>query len=795
MGRMKEQGGETVGRKRFTAAGEAALRWANNAASELGHSFVGSEHLLVGAARFHEVGRLLAEQHLQPEQLIEQLEKYWGRGNAGLGGLQGLTEEAKCCIGAAAGDAIRLGQGDVAPVHLLLGILRIHGSTGCEVLERLGADSDRLFTRAVETARRNKMGGDMEMTKLLDKFSVDLTARAAEGRCATVIGRERELGQIVQILCRKSKNNPALVGKPGVGKTALAEKLAGEIVKGRVPGALRDKRVVALYMSSLVAGTKYRGEFEERLRDILEEVIRAGNVILFVDEMHTIVGAGSAEGAIDAANILKPALGRGELQMIGATTEKEYRKYIERDAALSRRFSRVEVPEPTARETEEILMGLRTSLERFHGVTYTEGAIRAAVRLSQRYMPHRCWPDKAVDLMDEAAAMVRLRQEGSLTERQKRQKQGLEQRLSGAVERGQYEKAADLRDELNRMNQELKEKRLRQGSGQVEECHVASVVSSRTGIPESMVRGRLDDTLVGLGTRLREKIVGQEEAIETVTAALLRSRMGYGGDRRPRGCFLFTGPTGVGKTELCRRLAAELYGEQESLIRLDMTELSEKTGTASLIGAPPGYAGYGEGGMLTEKVRNHPYSLVLFDEVEKAHGDVRALLLQIMDEGKLTDAEGFAVDFRNTVVVMTCNLGAESIMRQGAALGFAAEKPNRQKALRKELESCFSGEFLGRLDAIVPFFPLEGGNRRTMTEKLLEEFRRELEREGRTLELSPQVADYLLARWENDGYGVRTLRRLIGRELADPLARLLAQGKWKAHAKLEISDKGIKVVL
>ena len=631
------------------------------------------------------------------------------------------------------------------------------------------------------------------MTKRLDKFSLDLTESAAQGQCPAVIGREAELESIIGILCRKTKNNPALVGKPGVGKTALAEKLAVEIAGGRVPDQLRDKRLVALYMSSLVAGTKYRGEFEERLRDILEEVIHAGNVILFVDEMHTIVGAGSAEGAIDAANILKPALGRGELQIIGATTEKEYRKYIERDAALSRRFSRVEVPEPTEQETLEILRGIQRDFERFHGITYTSGAIEAAVRLSGRYFPEKCWPDRAVDLMDEAAAMVHLEAEKQISGRSLKTRRHLEEKLSGAVEKRQYEKAADLRDELSRLNQELQEKGRSRGGCVVEPRHMAMVVSRRTGIPMSAVQGRPDERLLGLGQRLGQRVIGQETAIETVTKALLRSRLGFDSGHRPRGCFLFTGPTGVGKTELCRALAQELYGQRDALIRLDMTELSEKTGTASLIGAPPGYAGYGEGGMLTEKVRRRPYSLVLFDEVEKAHGDVRALLLQIMDEGKLTDAEGISVDFRNTVVVMTCNLGAGAIGREGAALGFAGTAPDRDGSIRRELETCFSGEFLGRLDAIVPFSRPSEQARRTIAEKLLRDFCRQVEREGRSLQPDDGVAAYLCRQWKNDGYGVRSLRRAVDQELADPLARLLAEGKWTGRARIITEENGLRV--
>lgn len=785
-----------MARKRFSETGEAAVRFAELTAAQLGHSYVGSEHLLAGVVRTGDPGvlRLLEEDQISTAALLEALKVRTGSGSAGYYPLQGLTTQARLSILAAAGEALEAGERQVGPLHLLMGVLRVPGAAGGELLSALGADQNRLFTRALEAARKPKQGG-CDMTKLLDKFSLDLTEKAAGGQCAPVIGRERELESIIQILCRKTKNNPALVGKPGVGKTALAEKLAMEIAGGMVPEPLRDKRVVALYMSSLVAGTKYRGEFEERLRDILDEVIHAGNVILFVDEMHTIVGAGSAEGAVDAANILKPALGRGEIQIIGATTEKEYRKYIERDAALSRRFSRVEVPEPTEAETLGILKGIQRDFERYHGIHYTEHALEAAVRLSQRYFPERCWPDKAVDLMDEAAAMVRLKAEKGISGRGLRQRKHLEERLSGAVENRQYEKAADLRDELSRLNQELHEKGRSRGGYLVEVRHIAQVVADRTGVPETAVLGRMDGRMTGLSQRLAKRVIGQDAAIETVSRALLRSRLGLTGQQRPRGCFLFTGPTGVGKTELCRALAEELYGQKDALIRLDMTELSEKTGTASLIGAPPGYAGYGEGGMLTEKVRRHPYSLVLFDEVEKAHGDVRALLLQIMDEGKLTDAEGNAVDFRNTVVVMTCNVGAGAILRDGAGLGFASSAPDREAGLRRELATCFSEEFLGRLDAIVPFRQPGQQERRAIAEKLLQEFCRQVERDGRSLKLEDGVAEYLCGKWGRDGYGVRSLHRAIGQELADPLAQLLSEGKWSGCVRVQIEQGSLRTVL
>ncbi len=777
-------------RRKLGISARGCVRRGIQAASALGHSYVGSEHLLLGTASCVGLKQLLGEQGLNPPLLMELTRQLRGEGTPGTVPFQGLTPGGIQCLKHAGEKA---GNSPVEPIHLLLGILS-SPCTALQVLEMTGADPEQLRRDGTRYMLQRKGGEGQMVTKLLDRFSQDLTQKAQEGKCDPVIGREREVERIMEILCRKTKNNPALVGKPGVGKTALAEKLAREIALGQPPERLQGKRVVALYMSSLVAGTKYRGEFEERLRDILDEVTRAGNIILFVDEMHTIVGAGSAEGAIDAANILKPALGRGEIQMIGATTEKEYRKYIEKDAALSRRFSRVTVEEPDQQETLLILKGIRPDYERFHGVTYGDETLKAAVNLSQRYFPQRCWPDKAVDLMDEAAAMVHLRRENSMTGRQRRQRKNLEQKLSGAIEKKQYEKAADLRDELGRLNRELYEKS--HGTlARVEPEHMAAVVARRMGLPENAVLERMDGGLLGLEQRLNRRVLGQQEAIGTVTKVLRRTRIGYGGGKRPKGCFLFAGPTGVGKTELCRALAEELYGEREALIHLDMTELSEKTGTASLIGAPPGYAGYGEGGMLTEKVRNHPYSLVLFDEIEKAHRDVRGLLLQIMDEGKLTDAEGNTVDFRNTVVVMTCNLGADAIMRNGCSLGFAGTGGDKTEAVQKELQECFPKEFLGRLDAVVPFQVPDEAARESIAAKLLKEMKLDLEREGRTLTVEPEVAGYLTKRWSRDAYGVRSLQRILGDEVVDPLAALLAAGKWNGRATVLVRENKIEVVV
>lgn len=766
-----------MGQDRFSPAGITALKWAESTAALLGHSCVDSGHLLAGVSHDLMAGGLLSREGAATERIVSAQQQRWGRGQPGIGGQQGLTEEALRCICAAAKDACQLGKQQVEPAQLLLGILRVTGSEGSRILRMLDADHDRLFTGAMELSQKNGTGGTTMVTKLLDRFSQDLTQKAADGGCMPVIGREAQVEQMVQLLCRKTKNNIALVGKPGVGKTALAEKLAQEITRGEVPDALREKRVVALYMSSLVAGTKYRGEFEERLRDILDEVTRAGNIILFVDEMHTMVGAGSAEGAVDAANILKPALGRGEIQMIGATTGKEYRKYILRDAALSRRFSQVEVPEPSEGETMEILRGLQGEFQKFHHVCYTDGAISAAVTMSGRYLPGRCWPDKAVDLMDEAAAMVRLGLEQRVTGQDRRKRKQLEQHMHDAADQGQYEKAAQLRDQLGQLGQEISQRFRGKGTMVVDRQHIAQVVARETGIPVTEVLETADQSLKSLSARLERQVLGQDAAIEMVAETLLRSRVGLQENRRPRGCFLFAGPTGVGKTELCRALARELYGKTDALIRLDMTELSEKSGTATLIGAPPGYAGYGEGGMLTEKVRRHPYSLVLFDEVEKAHSDVRGLLLQIMDEGQLSDAEGERVDFRNTVVVMTCNLGAAAIQGRQGALGFCPAEGSRDGALRRELEGCFSPEFLGRLDAIVPFRPLGEESRRDIAEKLLTEFVEQAQAAGCSLKLEGDVTDYLLCRWQRDGYGVRSLKRLMERELGNPVALALSEGK------------------
>lgn len=772
-----------------TVGFEMCISEAVTTAASLGHSYVGSVHLLLGTARHSTVAGILKPQGVEPSTLMELTRGAFGTGAVGTLPVQGLSPGALACIRQGVEEARRWAA-ELQPMHLFLGILR-SSCDGRNLLCKAGGEPEKLY----EAAKRYvaERGNNGMVTKLLDRFSQDLTQKAQEGQCDTVIGREKELERIIEILCRKTKNNPALVGKPGVGKTALAEKLAQEIVRGQTPERLQGKRVVALYMSSLVAGTKYRGEFEERLRDILEEVTKAGNIILFIDEMHTMVGAGSAEGAIDASNILKPALGRGEIQMIGATTQKEYHKYIEKDAALSRRFSRVEVSEPGEQETMAILRGLRPDYEKFHGVTYSDEALEAALQLGARYFPQRCFPDKAIDLMDEGAAMVRIRMENGLSGSKKRQKHSLEQRLNGAVEKKQFEKAANLRDELGKLNRELYEKYKSRGMPQVEKSDVAAVVARRTGVPEAAVLERMDKNLVDLSQRLNRRVLGQENAVETVTKILRRSRIGYGGGKRPKGCFLFAGPTGVGKTELCRVLAEELYGQKDALIRLDMTELSEKNGTASLIGAPPGYAGYGEGGMLTERVKNRPYSVVLFDEIEKAHSDVRGLLLQIMDAGKLTDAEGCEVDFRNTVVVMTCNLGADSVLRGGQGVGFLREE-NVEKALERELRQCFSGEFLGRLDAIVPFSVPKAESRSAIVEKLLLEMKKQLEREGRTLEISGEVTEYLLKRWENDGYGVRSLQRLMGDMLVDPLAKLLAEGKWNSGAKLNIKDAEVEAV-
>ena len=685
-----------------------------------------------------------------------------GVGTARLPLPQGFSREARQLLRLAGGEAQLLGSGQVRPLHLLLALTRRHGSMAVMVLRIAGVDPDELFTMGLECRFRmedRRLKKEGVSVKLLDQFSEDLLLKAAS--MDPVIGREEEIETVIGILSRKNKNNPALVGEPGVGKTAIAEGLAQRIAAGNVPPQLKDKKLFSLNMANLVAGTKYRGEFEERLRDVLEEIRRVGDVILFVDEMHTIVGAGAAEGAIDAANILKPALGRGEIQMMGATTLEEYRKCIEKDPALERRFRPVTVREPSEEASLEILQALRPGLERHHGLRIREEALTEAIRMSRRYLPDLFLPDKAIDLVDEAASHARLTE---LSGTRKQGRQELERELNDAVRGGHYEQAAQLRDKLQRLAERSGEgRRTRTVTGE----DVAWAVSVRTGIPVGRLTENERQRLLDLEQRLSEQVKGQEEAVRRASQALRRGLSGLRDETRPVACMLLAGPTGVGKTELCRCIARELFGTTDAMIRLDMSEFMEKQAVSRLIGAPPGYVGYEEGGKLTEAVRRRPYCLVLLDELEKAHPDVGNVLLQIMEEGCLTDSGGRRVSFRNCVVIMTTNAGGE-VASEG--LGFNPE--GRADRTEKSLRQSFTPEFLGRLDEVLVFRSLTGGTMAAIAEKYLDQLKLRARKQGLQLCLPPELADRLAADCTGKG-GARQLRSLIQNRVEGPLSTFL----------------------
>ena len=757
------------------------LRRSAQSARSLGHSCVGTEHLFLGLLGTPgRTGQILRSLGLEMEPARAMTAVIWGMGRPDLPLPQGFSQEARMLLRQAGREARQQKKREIQPEHLLLALARQPQGAVREVLELSGLDAQELFSRTVEYLRweeqscptEKKEGLDM---KLLEQFSEDLVQKAQN--MDPVIGREKEIDMVVGILCRKNKNNPALVGEPGVGKTAIAEGLAQRMAVGNVPPQLKEKRLLSLNMANLVAGTKYRGEFEERLRDVLGEIRRSGDVILFVDEMHTIVGAGAAEGAIDAANIFKPALGRGELQMLGATTREEYRKYIEKDGALDRRFRAVAVEEPDEEATMEILRALKPGLERHHHLRITEEALAEAVRLSKRYLPELFLPDKAIDLLDEGAARLRLEEQRCTRGTDKRQT--LENQMTEAVKENDFEKAALIRDRMRSLAAKGTEsRRPRALTG----GDVAQVVSQRTGIPLGKLADRERDRLLNLEQLLSRQVMGQEKAVCAVAEAVRRGYSGLRDPDRPIACMLFTGPTGVGKTELCRSLAAEMYGSKDAMIRLDMTEYMEKQSVARLIGAPPGYVGYEEGGKLTEAVRRRPHSLVLLDELEKAHPDVAGILLQIMEEGCLTDSTGRRVSFKNTIVVMTSNLGGE---KRGDGLGFNPTGKDQEQL--NVLRQHFTPEFLGRVDHIIRFEALTEPVLQNITGKYLEQLRLRASKTGLALYYGPELSGYLCSQCRGRE-GARSLRRLVQSRVEGPLAEYLLRSPRKP-GKLLICEK------
>ena len=744
------------------------IQQAGQQARYLGHSYVGSAHLLLALIQQPGMaGQLLRGMGMDHPLTWQMTAVLYGSGTPDLPLPQGLTRAARRILRQAASEARNFASRQIDPVHILLAMARQERTASCELLALSGISSDELFTRTVEYLRLQAKSlaaykKEAAVTKLLEQFSEDLIQKA--GTMEPVIGRDREIDTVISILCRKNKNNPALVGEPGVGKTAIAEGLAQRMAAGNVPPQLKDKRLISLNMANLVAGTKYRGEFEERLRDVLSEIRRSGDVILFVDEMHTIVGAGAAEGAIDAANIFKPALGRGELQMLGATTREEYRKFIEKDAALDRRFRPVAVEEPSTESALAILRALKPGLERHHHLRITEEALKEAVRLSVRYLPDLYLPDKAIDLLDEGASRARM--EELTASKSNSARKELEQELNEAVRESRFEKAAQLRDKMQKMAQKSEGgKRVRAVTAQ----DIANVVSARTGIPAGKLTAGERERLLNLEMLLSQQVVGQYKAVSAVAEAVRRGYSGIRDADRPIACMLFAGPTGVGKTELCRALAAELFGSKDAMIRLDMTEYMEKQSVSRLIGAPPGYVGYEEGGKLTEAVRRRPYSLVLLDELEKAHPDVSGILLQIMEEGCLTDSTGRRVSFKNTIVVMTSNAGGES---KSDGLGF--RPTGKDGELDAVLRQFFRPEFLGRLDQIVRFDALDACAMEAIADKYLQQLQQRTAGMGIQLQLPEDLSRLLREKCRGKG-GARQMRKLVQDMVEGPLAQFLLQ--------------------
>ena len=809
-----KRGGIPIQTVTFTPSARRGLEAAGALAQRLGHDPVGSEHLLLGLLQDRQsgAGRLLAAQGLTRQGLLEQLTEAWGTG-APLPGRRPLSPQLERSVEAAVGQARRLGHRQVNSRHLLLGLLGQKDGGACRLLAAAGIQLDHLSRQTARAlgsgsyparARGEGDGASASApTRLLDQHALDMVQQAGRGGYDPVTGRAEELHRLIQILLRRGKNNPVLLGEPGVGKTAVVEALAQRMAQGQVPDALRQKRLLSLSLPSVIAGTKYRGEFEDRMKNILAEVARAGNVILFLDELHTLIGAGSAEGAIDAANLLKPALARGGLQLIGATTQEEYRRMIEKDAALERRFQPVRVEEPTPETTRTILQTLAPRYGRHHGLTFQPEALDAAVTLSVRYLPDRRLPDKAIDLMDEAAAQARLQALALPPELQALagRVQAAALARDEAIAAQDYEGAARYRDAETDFRRELEGGRRQWQAHQptpvVTPQDVARTLSQWTGIPLSALTQPEREKLLGLEAALARRVAGQQEAVAAVARAVRRGRAGLKEPDRPVGAFLFLGPTGVGKTELCKALAQTLFGTEEALLRFDMTEFAEKHTMSRLTGSPPGYVGHEEGGQLTEAVRRHPYSVLLFDELEKAHPDVWSLLLQIMEDGVLTDAHGRRADFRNTILVMTSNVGGERLAA-GTPLGFAGGAGTRQgqeAALQRELRQVFRPEFLNRLDETVLFHPLGDRELEAIAGKLLAAFGQRLA--GAGVAFAPaQEAVSLLARQGKDArYGARPLRRLIRRQVENPAAEMFLRQEISPGGTLALEVQGEALAL
>ena len=799
---------------RFTERAQKVLALAQEEAIRLSHSNIGTEHILLGLVREGEgiAAKALYGLGLSPEKIQKEVETLIGKGQDSSQTIQ-YTPRAKKVIELSMDEARKLGHSYVGTEHILLGLIREGEGVAARVLNNLGVSLNKARQQVLQLLGSNEasnhQGGSSSNanTPTLDSLARDLTAIAREGSLDPVIGRSKEIQRVIEVLSRRTKNNPVLIGEPGVGKTAIAEGLAQQIINNEVPEILRDKRVMTLDMGTVVAGTKYRGEFEDRLKKVMDEIRQAGNIILFIDELHTLIGAGGAEGAIDASNILKPALARGELQCIGATTLDEYRKYIEKDAALERRFQPITVDEPSAEESVQILNGLRDRYEAHHRVSITDAAIEAAVKLSDRYISDRFLPDKAIDLIDEAGSKVRLRSyttPPNLKELEAKLEE-IRKEKDAAVQSQEFEKAASLRDSEQKLREELEEtkktwkEKQGQENSEVTVEDIAHVVSSWTGIPVSKLAQTETEKLLNLEEILHSRVIGQEEAVKAVSKAVRRARAGLKDPKRPIGSFIFLGPTGVGKTELARALAEAMFGDEDAMIRVDMSEYMEKHSTSRLVGSPPGYVGYDEGGQLTEKVRRKPYSVILLDEIEKAHPDVFNILLQVLEDGRLTDSKGRTVDFRNTVVIMTSNVGADALKRN-KYVGFNIQdgeqdyKDMKGKVM-EELKKAFRPEFLNRIDEIIVFHSLEKDHLKQIVSLMGDQLTLRLKEQEINLELTDAAKLKIADEGFDPEYGARPLRRAIQKHIEDRLSEELLKGTVLTgqHVTIDVKDGEFEV--
>ena len=810
--------------QRFTDDAQRVLSFAQEAALELGHDYVGTEHVLIGLIKVKNgvAAKALNELGLSAETIIEDVEEHIGRGNKKASSVY-MTPRVKHVLELAVEVANHMNHNYVGTEHILLGLLSDGGGVAVGLLRNHNIRANDIVEvirdilgSSGRTSHNSEDNQDSSSLGDLADFGTELNESAKQGKIDPVIGRDKEISRVIQILSRRTKNNPVLIGEPGVGKTAIAEGLAQRIVNGNVPEILRNKRIISLSISSMLAGAKYRGEFEERLKKAIDEVQKHDDMIIFIDEIHTLVGAGATEGAMDAANILKPALARGEFQVIGATTLDEYKKHIEKDAALERRFQPVLVGEPSEEDALEILKGLRDRYEAFHKAKITDEALEAAVSLSSRYITDRFLPDKAIDVVDEAASKVRMKVFSAAPDVKALETQlaDVKKEKEAAVTAQEFEKAAEMRDEEKRIEKEIndKKKAAKENSDAklvVTDEDIASVVAQWTGIPVSKIAQEESESLLHLEEELHKRVIGQDEAVVAVSKAVRRARAGLKDPKRPIGSFLFLGPTGVGKTELARALAVALFGDETAMIRLDMSEYMEKHTVSRLVGAPPGYVGYEEGGQLTDAVRRKPYSVILLDEVEKAHADFFNILLQVLDDGRLTDSQGRTVDFRNTVIIMTSNLGANALRKSSPELGFLAAKKSdsasdasnevnfkeAKKSVMDAVKRHFRPEFLNRIDEMIVFHALTSNDLKQIVTILMDTVVKRLGDMGLSLEISPAAMDMLVKEGSDFSMGARPLKRAIQRLIEDPISDLILQGNAPEGAtiKADVEDEHIIV--